>query len=43
MTQWTFAATLPDGFRAEMSGCDPFTFRNGKIAAKNSFRKNRIV
>ena len=29
-----------DGSRAEVDGCDLFTFRNGKIAVKNSFRKN---
>ena len=43
VTQWTFVATMPDGSRAEVDGCDLFTFRNGKIAVKNSFRKNRIV
>ncbi len=42
VTQWTFTATMPDGSRAEVDGCDLFTFRNGKIAVKNSFRKNRI-
>lgn len=42
VTQWTFVATMPDGSRAEVDGCDLFTFRNGKIAVKNSFRKNRI-
>jgi hypothetical protein len=25
----------------EVTGCDLFTFRNGKIAIKNSFRTNR--
>jgi hypothetical protein len=25
----------------EVTGCDIFTFREGKIAVKNSFRKNR--
>ena len=32
---------MPDGSQAEVDGCDPFPFRNGKIAVKNSFRKNR--
>ena len=41
VTQWTFVATMPDGSKAEVDGCDPFPFRNGKIAVKNSFRKNR--
>jgi hypothetical protein len=30
---------MADGSRS--TGCDLFTFRNGKIAVKNSFRKNR--
>ena len=42
VTQWTFVATMPDGSRADVDGCDLFTFRNGKIAVKNSFRKNRV-
>jgi len=25
----------------EVHGCDLFTFRDGKIALKNSYRKNR--
>ena len=25
----------------EVNGCDLFTFRNGKIALKNSYRKTR--
>ncbi len=40
-SQWTFTGTLDDGTRVEVNGCDLFTFRNGKIAVKNSFRKNR--
>ena len=42
VSQWTFNATMPDGSRAIVDGCDIFTFRDGKIAVKNSFRKNRI-
>ena len=30
-----------DGTRVEVHGCDLFTFRDGKIALKNSYRKNR--
>ena len=41
VSQWTFTGTLTDGRRVEVAGCDVFTFRNGKIAIKNSFRKNR--
>jgi len=41
VSEWTFTGTLKDGTRVEITGCDLFTFRNGKIAVKNSFRKNR--
>ena len=41
VSEWTFTGTLQDGSRVEVDGCDLFTFRNGKIAVKNSFRKNR--
>ena len=33
--------TRADGTRVEVHGCDLFTFRDGKIALKNSYRKNR--
>ena len=41
VSEWTFTGTLNDGRRVEVTGCDLFTFRDGKIAVKNSFRKNR--
>lgn len=41
VSEWTFTATRPDGKRVEVNGCDLFTFRDGKIALKNSYRKNR--
>ena len=41
VSEWTFTATGPDGKPIEVRGCDIFTFRDGKIAVKNSFRKNR--
>jgi steroid delta-isomerase-like uncharacterized protein len=41
VSEWTFTGTLKDGTRVEVSGCDLFTFQGGKIAVKNSFRKNR--
>ena len=41
VSEWTFTGTSNDGRRVEVNGCDLFTFRNGKIAVKNSFRKNR--
>jgi steroid delta-isomerase-like uncharacterized protein len=41
LSEWTFTGTLTDGKRVEVRGCDLFTFRNGRIAIKDSFRKNR--
>jgi len=41
VSEWTFTATHKDGTRVEVHGCDLFTFRDGKISLKNSYRKNR--
>jgi ketosteroid isomerase-like protein len=41
VSEWTFTGTRADGRRVEVNGCDLFTFRDGRIAVKNSFRKNR--
>ena len=41
VSEWTFTATGKDGTRTEVRGCDVFTFHEGKIAVKNSFRKSR--
>ena len=41
VSEWTFTGTQQDGKRVEVTGCDLFTFRDGKIAVKNSYRKNR--
>ena len=41
VSEWTFTGTRADGSRVEVHGCDLFTFRDGKIALKNSYRKNR--
>jgi steroid delta-isomerase-like uncharacterized protein len=41
VSEWTFTGTRVDGSRVEVQGCDLFTFRDGKIALKNSYRKNR--
>ena len=41
VSEWIFTGTHADGKRVEVAGCDIFTFRDGKIAIKNSYRKNR--
>ena len=41
VSEWVFTGTRRDGARVEVNGCDLFTFRGGKIAVKNSYRKNR--
>lgn len=41
VSEWTFTGTRSDGTRVEVHGCDLFSFREGKISLKNSYRKNR--
>lgn len=41
VSEWTFTGTRADGSRVEVNGCDLITFRDGRIAVKNAFRKNR--
>ena len=41
VSEWVFTGTKTDGSKMEVAGCDLFTFRNGKIHIKNSYRKNR--
>ena len=41
-SEWIFTGTKSDGSKVEVTGCDLFTFQNGKIAIKNSYRKNRL-
>ena len=43
VSEWTITGTRPDGTRLEVHGCDVFTFRDGKILLKNSYRKNRTA
>ena len=38
-SEWIFIGTKTDGTKLEVQGCDLFTLRDGKIAVKNSFRK----
>jgi ketosteroid isomerase-like protein len=42
VTEWVFTATGPSG-AIETHGCDIFTFRDGKIALKDAYRKNRVT
>jgi taurine dehydrogenase small subunit len=42
-SEWTFTGTGGDGKRLEVLGCDLFTFRDGKIALKSSYFKNRLA
>ena len=41
VSEWTFTGTSKDGRIVEVTGCDLFTFRDSRIAIKNSYRKNR--
>ena len=41
VSEWTFSGTQHDGKRLVVTGCDLFTISDGKIAIKNSYRKNR--
>ena len=39
VTEWRFTGTRADGTRVEVRGCDVFLIRNGRIAVKDTFRK----
>jgi ketosteroid isomerase-like protein len=41
-SEWIFTGIKLDGTKIEVTGCDLFTFKNGKIAVKNSYRKHRL-
>jgi ketosteroid isomerase-like protein len=41
VSEWTFTGTTSDGTKVEVNGCDVFTLQGGKIALKNSYRKQR--
>ena len=43
VSEWTFTGTGVDGRTVEVDGCDLFTFREGKIARKSSYLKNRTA
>jgi len=40
VSEWTFHGTTADGRKTEVRGCDLFTFRDGRILVKDSYRKN---
>ena len=42
-SEWTLSGTTTDGQRIEVRGCDLWTFRDGKIAKKDSFWKIRTT
>jgi ketosteroid isomerase-like protein len=41
-SEWILTGTKLDGTKIEVTGVDLFTFKDGKIAIKNSYRKNRL-
>ena len=40
-SEWLFTGTRADGMRIEAEGCDLLTFRDGLVAVKKAFRKDR--
>lgn len=42
VSEWTCVATTPKGHRLEVRGCDLFTFRDGKVAKKDSYFKQVV-
>ena len=42
-SEWTLSGTTVDGERLEIRGCDLWTFRDGKIAKKDSYWKIRTA
>jgi steroid delta-isomerase-like uncharacterized protein len=43
LSEWRFTGTTSEGKRIEVDGCDVFTFKDGKIAVKDSYFKNRMA
>jgi len=41
VSEWVFTGTHAQGWRIEAEGCDLFEFRDGLIAVKRAFRKER--
>jgi ketosteroid isomerase-like protein len=42
VSQWTLRGTTTDGEELELRGCDIWTFRDDKIAVKDSYWKLRV-
>ena len=42
LSEWRFTGTR-EGVKVEVDGCDVFTFRDGKIALKSSYFKQRTA
>ena len=40
-SEWTLSGTTTEGQRIEVRGCDLWTFRDGKVAKKDSYWKIR--
>ena len=40
VSQWTYTATRSDDSKIETVGCDVFSFRDGRIAVKDSYRSS---
>ncbi|MEL6515751.1 MAG: nuclear transport factor 2 family protein [Pseudomonadota bacterium] len=40
VTEWVFTGTGPDGAPIKVAGCDVFTLQDGRIAIKDTYRKN---
>lgn len=41
VSQWTLVGTRGDGAKIEADGVDLFSFRDGRVATKKAFRKDR--
>ena len=42
-SEWTFKGTDRSGIKVEMRGVDVFTFRDGRIARKDTYRKTIVA
>lgn len=42
VTEWRFTGTKADGSKVNVRGCDVFVIRDGKIAVKDTFRKQAL-